>query len=144
MPRLKPTAADYGHIEEDQDPDAIARQVEDAQRQRFLADIIISAVEGGTGYWAQVSVYRHDCPAAETAATLHEIEPEDPSEPGRQLDTETIAAGIKAIVSPGFSVRADLQAVIKTADETNDASLLDAEAADAIVQAGLFGALVYG
>ncbi len=144
MPRLQPRAADYGHINEDQDPDTIARQVEDAQRQRFLADIIIGAVEGATGYWAQVSVYRHDCPPAETIATLHEIEPEDPGEPGKQLSTGTIASGIQTIARPGFRVRADLLAVIQEADLINDAGLLDAEAADVIVQAGLFGEIVYG
>jgi hypothetical protein len=31
-------------------------------RQQFLADIIITAVEGGTGYWATAFGYRHETP----------------------------------------------------------------------------------
>lgn len=145
MPNPERRAApDFDHIDEDHDPETIAAQVEDAYRQRFLADIIIGAVEGGTGYWAQVSVYKHDCPPAETTATLHEIEPASGDEPGKQVSIETITTGIQAIRCPGFSIRADLLKTIKEADRADDAGLLDAEAADVIVQAGLFGEIVYG
>ena len=44
------------------------------EREQFLADIITGAVEGGTGYWAQVSGYVWDCPPAECRATLHDME----------------------------------------------------------------------
>jgi hypothetical protein len=115
------------------------------ERQRLLADILIGAVEGGTGYWATVSAYQHSGPASDTSATLHEIEPgEDENPDGREVTTETIEAGIRAILDPYFRVCTHLRAAITHAHKEGDASGLDAEAADVIVQAGLFGEIVYG
>jgi hypothetical protein len=117
----------------------------DAERQQLLADILIGAVEGGTGYWATVSDYQHSGPAADTSATLHEIESGDDEHPdGREVTTETIEAGIQAILDPYFRVLTHLRAAITHAHNECDAGGLDAEAADVIVQAGLFGEIVYG
>lgn len=117
----------------------------DAERQRLLADILIGAVEGGTGYWATVSDYQHSGPANDTSATLHETEPGDGEHPAsREVTTETIETGIQAILNPRFRVCTHLRAAITHAHNEGDASGLDAEAADAIVQAGLFGEIVYG
>ncbi len=117
----------------------------DAERQRLLADILIGAVEGGTGYWATVSDYQHSGPAAETSVTLHEIEPGDDEHPdGREVTTETIEVGIQKILDPYFRVCTHLRAAITHAHNEGDASAIDAEAADVIVQAGLFGEIVYG
>jgi len=116
-----------------------------AQRERMLADILIGAIEGGTGYWATVSAYQHSGSAGETSATLHEIELSDPEHPdGREVSTETVQEGIQAVLDPYFRVCTDVRAAIAHADEEDDAGGLDAEAADAIVQAGLFGRLIYG
>jgi hypothetical protein len=117
----------------------------DAERQRLLADILIGAVEGGTGYWATVSSYEHSGPAADTSATLHEIEPGDDEHPdGREVTTETIEQGIQKILDPHFRVCTHLRAAITHAHNECDVGGLDAEAADVIVQAGVFGEIVYG
>ncbi len=117
----------------------------DAERQQLLADILIGAVEGGTGYWATVSDYHHSGPPAQTSATLHEIEPGDEPHPGgREVTTETIEEGIQKILNPYFRVCTHLRAAMTHAHNQGDACGLDAEAADAIVQAGMFGEIVYG
>jgi hypothetical protein len=116
-----------------------------AERQRLLADILIGAVEGGTGYWATVSDYQHSGPVADTSATLREIEPGDDEHPdGREVTTETIEHGIQKILDPYFRICTHLRAAITHAHHEGDAGGLDAEAADAVVQAGLFGQIVYG
>lgn len=116
------------------------------ERERFLADIIITAVEGGTGYWASVSAYDHpeDSPA-ETRAILHEEDGERYSEVPLEVTLDVVALGIARIKQDGFSIRSELKNDIIVASEKNDdEGLLDAEAADVIVQAGLFGQIVYG
>lgn len=55
------------------------------ERRNFLSSVITTAVEGGTGYWAQVSDYGywhedHDADYDEYAV-LHELVP-DPDDPG--------------------------------------------------------------
>lgn len=110
------------------------------EREQFLADIIISAVEGGTGYWAAVSRYRHDCPAADTTATLHD------EDDGKVyvLTIDTIATGIGRVLGDGFKVRGDILDQVKCGSRENDAGEIDADGADVIVQAALFGEVVYG
>jgi hypothetical protein len=57
-----------------------------AEREEFLASIVTTAVEGGTGYWATVSEYEWDgLPDREVFAVLHET-----YEPGEDDDTEVI------------------------------------------------------
>lgn len=117
------------------------------ERKEFLADILSAAVEGGIGYWAQVRDYTWG-----TDLGLHSLEG-----PGafatvqikvkggwKKVNADTIATGIIAIKGPDFQVNHDLRGTILAADAENDATELDAEAADAIVQAALFGELVYG
>lgn len=122
-----------------------------AEREQFLADIIITAVEGGTGYWAAVSGYvwcdaEEGERAANTKATLHELDDATGAFDGdtHDLTIETVAAGIGKIKRGEVGVRADLLEAIKRGDAENDAGDIDADCADVIVQAGLFGEVVYG
>jgi hypothetical protein len=125
--------------------DDVPVSASETSRQQLLADILIGAVEGGTGYWATVSAYHHSGAPAGTSATLHEIEPGDDEHPkGREVTTETIEAGIHKILDPYFRICTHLRAAITHAHRQGDAGAIDAEAADAIVQAGLFGEIVYG
>lgn len=112
-------------------------------REQFLSDVIIGAVEGGTGYWAQVSGYHwSDAEPASTRATLHDMED------GRtfKLDIDAIARGVAIVVDERgeFRLNDELRASIVMADRENDAGFIDADGADAIAQAACFGELVYG
>jgi hypothetical protein len=151
------------------DPDFCDACVADMRRKRreqFLADIITGAVEGGTGYWATVVRYKwQDLPPAEVHAVLVLDEDETdakidalaaklgrkPSAAdavtagfGHMVNVDTIAKGLSTITAPGFAVGRHTLAAILLGDRTNDAGEIDSDAADVIVQAALFGEIVYG
>lgn len=111
------------------------------ERATFLADIIIAAVEGGTGYWASVSAYKWTLGPELTTATLH---PEDEPDTSHVVTLDTIAHGIAVIRREEHLARVDIRTAILQADRYSDAGDIDADAADVIVQAALFGELVYG
>jgi hypothetical protein len=113
------------------------------RREQFLADIIVGAVEGGTGYWAQVSGYHwSDDEPAETRATLHDME----DSATFALTIEDIARGLAMIVDERgeFRLNDQLRSSIVLADRENDGGYIDADCADVIAQAACFGEVVYG
>jgi|DEB0MinimDraft_3_1074331.scaffolds.fasta_scaffold33890_5 hypothetical protein len=97
--------------------------------------ILITAVEGGTGYWAQVSGYKPD----ECRATLHEIEGGDI----HTVNAEVIKRGIEEIAEGGI-VNSAITDTCRMREPERLALNADAEVADCIVQVGLFGNLIYG
>lgn len=110
---------------------------------QFLADIITTAIEGGTGYWAAVSNYKWDCPPDQTFAILHEWD-DDQGEyqnKGKVVDRITILKGIDKAKK---SKREDFKHRVEVAELTADACEIDADDADILVQLGLFGEVVYG
>lgn len=122
-----------------------------AEREEFLADVIICAVEGGTGYWACVSDYKHGQPS-ETYAVLHE-EDADGAIEGREgkysttplrLDVEAVALGIGKIERGEVNINAGMAQSILAASRENEAGDIDADLADVIAQAALLGSIVYG
>lgn len=138
------------------------------EREQFLADVIICAVEGGTGYWAMAAGYRWaDITPAETRVTLIEdehgplfndacrvfadthgrkpkIDEMLDQEGVHRVTIDTIAEGLSKIRSGHVRMNSTLLGTILNADTENDAGEIDADGADAIVQAALFGELVYG
>lgn len=127
------------------------------ERLEFLGDIITTAVEGGTGYWAQVSQYQyvHDgevrvyCGGRVgdgARAVLHELKDDESGYKAEELvvDTDLIAKGIGALLKNDARINSQMKANIGQASRENDAGMIDADDADAIVQFGLFGELVYG
>lgn len=116
----------------------------DKDKAVFLADVLICSVEGGTGYWAQVSEYKHDglseIPLGQTSAVLYDTD----EEVSYALTLGTIELGIHRILEFGFKINPTLRHTILQAWVSLDASEIDADAADVIVQAGLFDEIVYG
>lgn len=125
-------------------------------RKRFLGDIITGAVEGGTGYWAQVSQYQYEYDGDisvnvgqrvgnEPRAVLHQIDDETGYEArGLIVTLDVVQLGIDRISDGTAGVNTKLRNDITFADAENDGGDIDAEAADVIVQAGLFGEVRYG
>lgn len=112
------------------------------ERALFLQDVLITAVEGGTGYWASVSDYHWDDDAPDTArATLHDMEEDDRE---HRVTIDTIASGVRRIVHGEVQLNLTLRTAITYGSLHNDAGDIDADCADAIVQAALFGEVVYG
>lgn len=128
------------------------------EREQFLGDIICGAVESGTGYWAQVSQYQYESLGKiyvvvgelredeGARATLHALNDREDAyeEEGHEVTVETIAHGIRGIVSGRVSVNDRIREAIIEANRDNDAGQMDADDADVIVQAGLFDTITYG
>jgi hypothetical protein len=109
--------------------------VRSEERERFLADIICTAVEGGINFWAAVSVYKWDgLPPREWHAVVHRLKDDE---------TDYVDAGLKLDID-GELVNTTMLKGIRAADKENDAAYIDSYDASAIVQAGLFGEVIYG
>lgn len=117
-------------------------------RKALLRDIAITAIEGGVGYWADIVRYRWS--TGEEPLTEHMLEfPEIVLQPLEEDDEltvtqRTIQHGLALILEGKVWLRPDLYSAIVKGSAENDASYIDAEGADCIVQLGLFDALVYG
>lgn len=123
---------------------------------QLLRDIVITACEGGIGYWSQLSVYKWRNPDAPDDASmaddgtylpfpevvLHELAEDegDYKEDGVKLTPEMIVAGMQKALEQGNHSSGN---IIRALAE-NDAGHLDADDADNIVQFGVLGSIVYG
>jgi hypothetical protein len=111
-------------------------------REQMFSDVIITAVEGGTGYWAVASGYHFDGEDRHPASvTLTE----QGAHVGYPVTVHGIAAAMYRIAHDRtVKVREDIRQDVGAALWSPDAADLDADDADAIVQVLIFGELVYG
>lgn len=132
----------------------------------FLSHVLETAVEGACSYWADVDaeVDEEDARADRTRdfdvsdyvdEEANEDEggmsyteasflvSKDPAQ-GGTLDLQGIADAIDRIASGEVDVPPAIREIILAAVANGDASDIDAEAADCIVQVGLFDEVVYG
>jgi hypothetical protein len=129
-------------------------------RQQFLADIIITAVEGGTGYWATAYGYKHETPSGTRVVLVANDDYEEAAEAafaggpapdaawlrqhGHEVETWQVQDAIERIIDRRAKVGLDLRARLQFASSNNDAGDIDAGDADTIVQIVCFGEVVYG
>lgn len=133
----------------------------------FLSHVLELAVEGGCSYWADASgesadkaggnegirdfdltdYVEHDGGADDGDAPLYTsatfLASKDPAQ-GGTLDLQGVADAIERIVGGDAEVPEGIREIISVAVEDGDASDIDTEAADCIVQIGLFDEVVYG
>ncbi|GIZ53376.1 hypothetical protein [Noviherbaspirillum aridicola] len=135
----------------------------------FLSRVLQVAAEGGCSYWADASVESEGDAAGpdgardfdvsdyvEDDAEVHGDEREDieyqavsflaqddPAQ-GGTLDLQGVADAIERIANEEAEVAPAIRAIILAAVEEGDPTDIDAEAADCIVQVGLFDEIVYG
>lgn len=117
-------------------------------REQFLKDILITAVEGGINYWSAVSDYDPD----NGTVKVHEFEPDTGETDGNGyavegmvVDLDVIAKGIGVLDKKGENWKSGYWAEFWRANRTNgEQGDYDAGTADCIVQAALFGEVVYG
>lgn len=135
------------------------------EREEFLSDIIIGAVEGGTGYWAAAFGYRHsDGPArvtlveeehgplfndaclafAETHGRKPKLDETLDWEGVHRLDIDKVATALGKISRGEVKMNSTLLGTILAANAKNDGGEIDAEGADVIAQVACFGSIVYG
>ena len=119
-----------------------------AENERFICtanenDHTITGVDlGGIYYWAgpvQGSYHWDGVPA-----TVRVTIPDEPERGTITISRALVARGIAAIKRPEFEVRRDIVATILLAEREEDAGDIDEEIADVIIQAGIFGEIVYG
>jgi hypothetical protein len=107
--------------------------VSTVERTEYINDIIDTAFEGGINYWAdirgkKIMEYNDDGPVGEWITITQSL----------------VESGIERIKHPSFLVRDDILLAILVSDRNMDASEIDIEAADVIIQAAVFGEIVYG
>ena len=116
-------------------------------RAEHYNDILTTAIEGGVQYWATIKTYEWEG-RSEPFAVIMDCEEDDPKE--HTVSPATIAKGLNLLRSgaawgdgpvPEWWVRKWRTAYNECADGSWD---FDAGDADVIVQAGLFGEVVYG
>lgn len=110
------------------------------EREQFLADVLITAVEGGVNYWAHTSEYRWLGGPKRTRVVLCDMEGDEKE---HFVTIETIAEGL-ATIRKGSGLNKSIMAAILLGDTNNDGGEIDSDAADCIVQAGIFGEVIYG
>lgn len=110
------------------------------EREQYLDDIIIAAVEGGIGYWSIGRGYKW----SEDGPTTVEIMEEEEGSTWHLVDRSAIRKGIGLVLSGDMKVHESYADTLRRAERHNDAGEIDAELADIIVQAAILGDVVYG
>jgi len=114
------------------------------ERKQFLSDITITAIEGGIGYWSWVKVYNYS-DELDVRAIVQENDPDKNDAPWFDINNDVIARGIGRVLTPSFKVSTQIRQWIRDDNKTNgDNGMIDSDCADVIVQAALFGEIVYG
>ena len=119
-------------------------------KESLLADIMCIALEGGIGYWCAASHIRRrknestDSPVGFDYVSFRAHDTEGDDFKNRPVNYNTIARGINKALKPGARIRSDLRDQIFRGVVSDDAGEIDADAADVIVQFGMFGRIVYG
>ena len=118
------------------------------ERTDFLANVLITAVEGGIGYWAHTEKYhwKQDKEGNMIEASVRIRDSEEHTGRWYEVTLETIATGIARLKDKEKKIafNPQLKEAMLLADNEDDASYIDAAIADCIVQAALFGDIVYG
>lgn len=129
-------------------------------RNSFLADIITTAVEGGISYWSMVDAYwwhdpslpdpvggRGAAPGGGGNAYALIIDTE--TDQRHEITLDVAARGLRRIIEGRTNSTDRDVAIVKAADHANDLAPenghgdIDAWIADQIIQAGLFGDVLY-
>lgn len=113
----------------------------------FLNDVLITAIEGGVNYWAEIEDYETltcgDCNLTIATAKLREHEAEDDAG-WYTINDDTIVTGYRRMTHPEAIVNSQLRDEVTAAVKEDDAGQLDIEHADVLVQFAVFSQIVYG
>lgn len=136
-----------------------------AERQEFLADIITTAVEGGINYWSKVSDYCWQSPSlgfshpqrftegavpdkADARVTVWDYECDEAADdkPARfDITVESIASALAVFRDgPVKGLHESNRRIVVEADRENEGGMIDADAADWIIQVACHGEVIYG
>lgn len=120
----------------------------------FLSDILITAFDGSCGgswYWAEpiVGIPTFGIDKAENVMNdcWRWLAVNDRESDGIKLlvvDHVRLTNGIQSIIDGSVALNAEIHSSVLSAVLESDAGYIDATAADCIVQAGMFGEVIYG
>jgi hypothetical protein len=113
----------------------------------LCTDVLITAVEGGIGYWSALTSYKWDAPPGERHASIVDVEEE--GEPGSTVTLVDLEKAMSKIAAGEAQVRPSLRETVRLALEQGDACPMggddiDADVADQIFQIAVFGEVIYG
>lgn len=105
----------------------------------YCHDAMTTAVEGGIGYWAECRNVERNEKLDILSFEVTERDREAACFPDRwvKIDPEKMKAAVTLVLTPKFEVSNGYKRMIIEDD-------VDAEAADILVQAAVFGEVVYG
>lgn len=113
----------------------------------ILSDTINTAVEGGINYWADIISYKHTEGIEHTTATIRikdELRDDEHDKDHYVVDVEVIKTGLVRLLTGEVSVSSWIMSYLHQSLDDNSAYMIDADAADCIVQAGLLGEVRFG
>jgi len=113
-----------------------------AERLQFLYDVLTTIAEGGRNYWAVGRNAKRDGDLNWLSFDLRDAE--DDKAEWHHVDITTIERGIAAILSGKATVSKNIIGQIASGNARNDGGDIDADAADCIIQVGIFGRIVFG
>ena len=109
----------------------------------FLQDVMVQVIEtSAITYWAEMFEVAE--PTYSTVTIRDMIEQDDGTHVELRFTKEAIARGITRVLDPSFRVRESIRAAIYKGAVDSDGGEIDIEAADVIVQAAMFGEIIYG
>lgn len=115
--------------------------------EQFLADVIITACEGGINYWANIVTYDHPENPAFTKAEIIDPEVRDDEEDPRDghftINLDAICEGIKVALDPETKLSTRFKNELYGAVREQDAGDIDADLADIIVQCAIYKEVLY-
>lgn len=121
------------------------------ERKTFLLDVFTTAIEGGISEWARVTEYHwlnKETDEGDVDGFYAKIEDaenqKDPDFPPSIIDRKVIQHGLSLIRSDDVQISSRIRDEILSDDRDNEVGAMDANGADAVVQIGLFGEIVYG
>lgn len=114
----------------------------------FVSDVLIVAFDGSLGacwYWSKPAPTQWLAVVDDKWKQVLITEPES-NEPNKVLlvDESVVQRGIQLLIEHKVGINNDLFVHLMTAVLEGDAGEVDADVADCIIQAGLFGQIVYG
>lgn len=115
-------------------------------RREFYSDILATAAFGGIGGWCdwQEEDIERDAQQRRSVTALRGCRDAEDGEKFADITLDTIRDGVRAILNNKLKISVTIRQSVVDAWRENDASYIDATVADCIVQAGLFGEIVYG
>jgi hypothetical protein len=109
-------------------------------------EILTTAVEGGIGYWFQITDARRTEDLDWVEITGRELSEDESGFDGPEhtIKASTLEAAARVMIRPDYGLNPDMKDNIARMLRNRDATEIDSDEAEVIVQQATFGKIVYG